>query len=251
MRAAPPPLDFPPLLSMRWEDLVYLHWDVDPDEVARLLPEGLEPDVIAGRAWVGLVPFLMAGIRLVAPGGRRVALPWSTFPETNVRTYVRGPDGGRGVLFHSLDVPRAAPTLVARVGFRLPYCHSSMALERRGDRLGALARRRWPRPDGGPLPSSRLRVDVGRELAASELDELDVALSARWALYTAAPGGGILRADVRHPAWTLHEAAVDVLEDTLVEAAGYRLGGRAPVHVRAAAPVDVLVSAPRRVPSPR
>lgn len=251
MRADPPPLDFAPLLSMRWEDLVYLHWDVDPDEVAGLLPAGLEPDVVAGRAWVGLVPFRMASIRVVAPGGRRLALPWSTFPETNVRTYVRGPDGGRGVLFHSLDVPRAAPTFVARVGFRLPYCHSSMLLERRGDRLGAVAHRRWPRLTGGSRPSSRLLVDVGREVPTGELDELDVALSARWALYTQAPGGAILKADVRHPAWTLHEASVHALEDGLVEAAGYRLQGRPPVHVRAAAPVDVLVSRPRRVTAGR
>ena len=91
---ADPPQHIPDaLLRMRWEQLAYLHWDVEPDEVARLLPEGLEPEVIEGRSWVGLVPFRLAGIRLVAPGTRSVVLPWSTFPETNVRTYVIGPDG--------------------------------------------------------------------------------------------------------------------------------------------------------------
>ena len=40
---------------------------------------------------VGLVPFVMDGIRVGAGGPR---LPASRFPETNVRTYVVGPDGG-------------------------------------------------------------------------------------------------------------------------------------------------------------
>ena len=40
---------------------------------------------------VGLVPFVIDGIRVGAGGPR---LPASRFPETNVRTYVVGPDGG-------------------------------------------------------------------------------------------------------------------------------------------------------------
>lgn len=243
-RADPPEHVPDALLRMRWEQLAYLHWDVEPDEVARLLPEGLEPEVIEGRSWVGLVPFRMAGIRLVAPGARSIILPWSTFPETNVRTYVIGPDGGRGVYFHSLDVPFIAPTAVARLGFRLPYCTSTMLLEQRGSQLGAFARRRWP----GPVSvTSRAIIDVGDAVAPRQVTALDVALSARWALYTERPGSGLLKLDVHHPAWTLREAQVIVLEDGLVEAAGYRLGARPPTHIRAADPVDVLVGRPYRV----
>ncbi len=232
------------LLTMRWEQLAALHWDVDPDEVARLLPEGLEPEVIEGRSWVGLIPFRMAGIRLAGPGQRSAPLPWSTFPETNVRTYVIGPDGGRGVYFHSLDVPFVAPTAVARLGFRLPYCTSAMRLARRGSQLGALAHRRWPSAEG---VSSRVIVDIGDPVPSSELTALDVALSAQWALYTERPGSGILKLDVHHPAWVLREAYVVALEDGLVGAAGYRLGDRPPTLVRATDPVDVLVGRPYRV----
>lgn len=233
------------LLHMRWEQLVYLHWDVDPDEVARLLPAGLTPEVIEGRSWVGLVPFRMAGIRLATPGARSLPLPWSTFAETNVRTYVIGPDGGRGVYFHSLDVPFVAPTAVARLGFRLPYCTSTMLLEQRGSRLGALAQRRWPRPSD--VVTSRVIVDIGDVVTPQQRTTLDVALSARWALYTERPVSGLLKLDVHHPQWVLREAEVMALEDGLVGAAGYRLGARPPSHVRAADPVDVLVGRPYRV----
>ena len=250
-RDAPTPSPTPPdddaarLLRMRWESLTYLHWDVAPEAVAALLPQGLTADVIDGRAWVGLVPFRMAGIRLGPIG---VPLPWSTFAETNVRTYVIGPDGGRGVYFHSLDIPALAPTAVARLGFRLPYCTSTMHISERGDRVGYLARRRWPTAEGrrGPA-SSRVVVRVGTALGAHELSALDVQLSAQWALYTTSPSGAVLKVDVRHAPWKLREASLEVLEDDLVTVAGYDLEGRGPVHVRHAEPVEVRTSAPRRV----
>lgn len=247
MTPEPPPLAFRPLLRMRWEELTYLHWEVEPSDLAALMPRGLEPDVVEGRAWVGLVPFQMAGIRLMLPRASSLPLPRSTFPETNVRTYVRGPDGGRGVYFHSLDVPYAAPTVVARLGFRLPYCTSRMRIARRGHRVGYLAHRRWPAPRTGREARSRVVVEVGEQLSDEQLGPLDVALPAQWALYTTDPSGGLLRVDVHHQAWRLHAAEVITLEDDLVAEAGYPDVGDSPVHVRWAQPVDVLVGAPRRV----
>lgn len=233
------------LLRMRWESLTYLHWDVDPASVQALLPQGLRPDIIQGRAWVGLIPFRMAGIRLAGSG---LPLPFSTFAETNVRTYVVGPDGGRGVYFHSLDVPALAPTLVARLGFRLPYCTSGMHISVRGERIGYLARRRFPPAQGRDgTASSRVIVRVGAPVPPEEVSELDVSLSAQWALYTASRSGTILKVDVRHEPWRLREASVELLEDELVTIAGYDLDGRAPVHVRHAEPVVVATGPPRRV----
>jgi hypothetical protein len=91
-----------PALRMRWEALTYLHWDLDPDVVAERLPADLEPDLHDCRAYVGLIPFRMARIGI---GPLGVPLPQGRFPETNVRTYVVGPDGGRGVYFQSSMSP--------------------------------------------------------------------------------------------------------------------------------------------------
>ena len=230
-----------PLLTMRWEALTYLHWDMDPARVAAQLPDGLVPDLHDGRAWVGLIPFRMAGIGL---GARGVPLPQGTFPETNVRTYVVGPDGGRGVYFHSLDITRLAPVAVARLGYRLPYAHASMAIGRRGDRLAYRAQRRWPAPAGA---TSHVIVEVGERVPVTQRTALDGFLADRWSLYVATPRGHLRRALVDHGPWPLRAAQVCHLDDELVAAAGYDLQGRAPVHVRYGGDVAVTVAPPRRV----
>lgn len=237
----PPAAVARPLLRMRWAELTYVHWAVPPEHVAALLPAGLEPDTFAGRAWVGLVPFHMRGIGLGRSGPR---LPSGTFPETNVRTYVVGPDGGRGVYFHSLDITALAPTAVARLGYRLPYCWSSMRVGRRGDRVAYLADRRWPDPRG---ERSHLVVEVGEPLGR-RATPLDHFLSARWSLYAAGPRGAILRAHVHHDAWPLRSARVLAIRDGFLAASGYgHLDVSAPDHVLFGGEVDVTVGPPRRV----
>jgi uncharacterized protein len=234
-----------PLLTMRWDAVSYVHWAVDPERVAAVLPRCLEPDVHDGTAWVGLVPFQMAAIGLHVGGRGPLRLPAGRFPETNVRTYVVGPDGGRGVYFHSLDITRAAPTVVARLGYRLPYAWSRMRLGRRGAQLAYRSQRRWPGPAGA---SAHVRVEVGLPVPPEEVTALDRFLTARWSLYVDSPGGTILRAHVEHPPWPLRAARLLHLRDDLVRLAGYgELARRPPDHVRYGGDVPVRVGPPRRV----
>ena len=110
--------------------LTFLHWRYPPETVQALLPDGLEVETFDGVAWVGLIPFLMDRVRprWLPP------VPWlSRFPETNVRTYVRGPDGRTGIWFFSLDAARLPAVLAARVGFGLPYYWSEMSVRAMGD----------------------------------------------------------------------------------------------------------------------
>src|SRR5262245_34843152 len=114
-----------PVMMQHWRRLAFLHWRYPPDVVQALLPEGLRVETFDGDAWVGLIPFLMAGVRLP----RVPALPWlSRFAETNVRTYVTGPDGRSGIWFFSLDAARAPAVLAGRVGYGLPYEWSAMTV---------------------------------------------------------------------------------------------------------------------------
>ena len=106
---APEPIERPVMLQ-RWDDLTFLHWPYAPETVAQLLPPGLQVDTIDGAAWVGVVPFRLT---IRAPG--MPAVPWAgRFAEVNVRTYVRGPDGRRGIWFLSLDAARLGGVLLAR-----------------------------------------------------------------------------------------------------------------------------------------
>jgi uncharacterized protein YqjF (DUF2071 family) len=145
------------------------------------------------------------------------ALPWFTnFAETNVRTYVRGPDGREALWFFSLDAARLEPVLVARSTYSLPYMWSAMTVERDGPTVRYRSRRRWP----GPTPAAaEITVDVGDPLAPAELGELDHYLTARWQLYTTL-GPVLARSTVEHEPWPLHRAVVRELDSNLVTAAG-------------------------------
>jgi uncharacterized protein YqjF (DUF2071 family) len=200
-----------PVMIHRWETLTFLHHPVEPEALQRLLPEGLEVDAFDGRAWIGLVPFAMK-IRLPS----MPFLHWLTvFPETNVRTYVRGRDGRRGIWFFSLDVPRLAAVAATRNTYRLPYCWARMRLRRTGSEVSYRSMRRWP---AGSARSSVV-VEVGEALAPDEATELEHFLTARWGLYTQLPRG-IAFAPVEHQRWPLRRARLTDLRETMIEAAG-------------------------------
>jgi len=193
----------------RWDCLTFLHWPYDPAVVQALLPDGLTAETYDGRAWVGLVPFRMT-VRL--PG--LPALPWaSRFPETNVRTYVRGPDGTTGVWFFSLDAARLGAVVVARQVLDLPYVWSRMRVGRRGDVVRYRSRRRWP--DRGR--TTDVEVEVGEVI--EEASDFECYLTARFHLWTV-HNGPPRRMPAHHDRWPLRRAVVIRLDDQLVEAAG-------------------------------
>ena len=108
----------PPVMYQRWEELLFLHWAVEPGQVQRDLPDGLTVDTFKGAAWIGVVPFQMRRVRpRFLP-----SVPWfSNFPELNLRTYVVDSRGRPGVWFYSLDTPQPLANWIARRIFHLNY----------------------------------------------------------------------------------------------------------------------------------
>lgn len=222
-------------MFQEWRDLAYIHWRYDPAEVQRLLPTGLDVDVFDGSAWVGLIPFSMRGITLP----HLPAIPYfGSFPEINVRTYVRR-NGVPGVWFFSLDINRLLPALVARTTYRLPYCWGSASNHVHGRLLTSQLERRWP-------SNARARIGVGTGPRIERPDELAVFLSARWGLYSRGTFGGLMYAPVDHEPWPLHHADLVSIEQNVIEAAGLP-GSSGEPHVMFSPGVSVRIGRPRRV----
>jgi uncharacterized protein YqjF (DUF2071 family) len=202
-----------PIMIHHWRLLTFVHWRYPAEVVQELLPPGLEIQTFDGSAWVGLVPFLMRGVR--APGVPPA--PWlSQFPETNLRTYVLGPDGRRGIWFFSLDAARLPAVVAARTTYGLPYFWSDMAVRASGREILYWSRRRWPGPAGTTCDA---RVEVGRPYDEADLGDLDHFLTARHRLYSVLLGR-LVCAEAEHGPWPLYQARLHSLDQTLTSAAG-------------------------------
>lgn len=222
------------VMHMRWLNLAFLHWPFEPDQVQRHLPDDVTVDTFDGQAWVGLVPFQM---EVQLPGGIPIPREGS-FPETNVRTYVRGPDGTPGVWFHSLEAGRFSATAVARATYGLPYCWADMSAEESGGQWRYRSQRKWPGPKG-----ARCNVDVVPAEPIAEHSDFDRFLTARWGLFSSF-FGRTLYAPITHEPWPLQRGFVCELDDDLMRAAGYQVEGDPLVHWTSG--VDVRIGRPRR-----
>jgi uncharacterized protein len=233
----PPSRHARPLLTQSWLDLAFLHWTVDPAEVAPMLPPGTVPDLLDGVTHVGLVAFRMHRIGwLRLPG-----IPYlGTFPETNVRLYSVDRRGQRGVVFRSLDASRLLPVIVGRAGFRLPYVWSRMSVERQADTLTYTSRRRWPGPRGA---HSRIRIRIGERI--DEPGALEHFVTARWGMHTSIFGRPVYLPN-SHPRWPLHRAELLECTEDLVASAGLPAPSGPPVSVLYSPGVPVRFGGPAR-----
>jgi uncharacterized protein YqjF (DUF2071 family) len=221
----------------RWDQLAFLHWPYQPELVQRLLPSGLTVETFEGRAWVGLVPFVME-----VRSSRGRVIPWPfRFPETNVRTYVTGPEGEPGVWFLSLDASRLGAVPFARSTYRVRYFWSKMSFDRKGDSITYAARRRWP---GNAGAVSETTIDIGSPYSPDELTPFDHYLTARWSMY-GTWGGTLLLARARHEPWPLRRAHA-TWRDEFISAAGLPDPTGEPV-VHWSAGVDVEIGYPRQL----
>lgn len=204
--AAPFPVKRP-LMFQGWYGLTFLHWRYAPETIRPLVPAALQVDVCDGSAWVGMTPFLLAGLR--PPG--LPALPWiSRFPEMNIRTYVRGPDGERGIWFFSLEAARFAAVAGARISYGLPYRWARMRVRQTAGGTEYTSRRRFG------AGHASIKVQPGARLSPSELERF---LTARYRLYTKL-AGRLAFAQVEHEPWPLHSAAIIHLEQDVIQNSG-------------------------------
>jgi uncharacterized protein YqjF (DUF2071 family) len=221
-----------PVLRQTWSAVAFLHWRFDRTALLPLVPDAVDVAEADGSAWVSMVLFLTTGSRPPIPG----APPLPPFAETNLRTYLRTPDGREAIWFLSVE---AASTLTSAGGnlvYGVPYHRADASVE--------------VAPSSVRYRSTRVAEPVGHDIevatrahfTSDERTELDDWLTGRWrALST--NGGVPLETMVEHEPWTLRHASVERLEENVLASVGLTRP-EAPDVVHTADDVEVRLGPP-------
>jgi uncharacterized protein YqjF (DUF2071 family) len=207
------------------------------EQLRPLVPSDLEIDTFQGKAYVGLIPFTVSGVRATLTP----SLPFlSSFHEVNVRTYVHYRGKDPGVWFFSLDASSSIAVAAARAAYHLNYLAAEIdftVLEERPPLIDFHSRRTAdPSPANCHIryaPSS----GIVRQAAPGTLDHF---LAERYVLY-ARSAERLYRARVHHSPYPLQDAEIHALEETLVWAAGLKRPEAIPIrHYSAGVQVEVF-----------
>ena len=234
-----------PVMYQNWHHLLFLHWEVSPADLQTMLPPGLTVDLHDGKAWVGLIPFTLSGVRPVM----MPPLPGvSTFHEVNVRTYVRARNGDPGVWFFSLDASSSIAVEAARLAYKLPYFKATIEFAAKGEALPLVdftSHREDPR---GAMPAhAHIRYQpVEGPARAAAPGTIEHFLIERYVLYAQDSEHQLWRARVEHPPYLIQRAEVTELDETLVWASGVRRPDDVPLR-HYAREVNVAIHLPERV----
>jgi len=195
----------PWVMAQTWHEVLFAHWPVPAEALQALIPAPLEMETYRGKAWIGVVPFRMTGVR---PRSFPAVPGLSAFPELNVRSYVRL-DDKPGVFFFSLDAGNRVAVELARRWFHLPYFHARMSLGAAGEWVRYASRRvHRGEPPAEFLGRFRPTGEVFRAISGT----LEHWLTERYCLYAADSERRIYRGEIHHRPWPLQaaEAAIEV-----------------------------------------
>jgi uncharacterized protein len=227
----------PWIMKQEWHDLLFAHWTVPVEAMRPLIPRGLEIDTFEGQAWLGVVPFRMAGVRM---RGTPAIPGFSRFPELNVRTYVAR-DGKPGVWFFSLDAANAVAVWGARTFFHLPYFFAAMGCAEDAGWIRYESQRKDHRCSSASL---RARYRATGEIFHAQPGSIEHFLAERYCLYTADGKGRIIRCEIHHPPWPLQLAEAEMEENTMAVAAAITVADLKPKLLHFSRRQDVVVWAP-------
>ncbi len=232
----------PTVMYQRWEELLFLHWPVEPQVVAKVLPPGLGVDTYKGKAWLGVVPFSMRGVR---PRFLPAVPGLSSFPELNLRTYVVDELGRPGVWFYSLDTPKHLPNWIARTFFHLNYRFARIQVEDKG---GSRSYRSelWMGSDWD-VPQEYEWERIGEPFTA-EAGSLDFFLAERYRLFAYNEAKAqLLTGQVHHQAYPLQQVNLKRYSKRIFTLNGLSKPDSLPVSLLASSGVNVQISPMIRV----
>ena len=219
-----------------WTDLLFAHWQVDPDSLNQYIPDSLEIDSYDNSAWIGVVPFRMENVsHRYLPD-----LPYlSKFPELNLRTYVRYEDKP-GVWFFSLDAANLVAVKSARSLFHLPYKHAKIELTKHEDKYSFNSKRL----EGDCLFNAHYQPVS--EPYSAETGTLEHWLTERYCLYAESPDKTIYRTEVHHAQWSLEKADAEIRTNQLADNFDFELPGQ-PVITHFSKKIEVIAWSPEKI----
>jgi hypothetical protein len=201
-----------PVLTMTAEDVCFLHWPVDPDDLRPRLPTPLDLSLFEGRAWLSVVAFRATGLR---PRGVPERFGRS-FSELRLQTYVWH-RGTPGRYLFSVDAGDRLVSHLFRLTSRMPYVAADGKIERDGEQVHLRSRR-----DQIGVPPAAFEAtvsvddDAGSVLNGRDRDD--------WFLghhrVFGAAGGTLWALDVDRETPSLRPATATVRTNTLFGAAG-------------------------------
>lgn len=232
-------------MAMTWRDLLFAHWEVPVEKLRAALPKALPLDLFEGRAFVGVVPFRMTGIR----GRFMPPVPGHhAFPELNVRTYV-SINNKPGVYFFSLDATNPLAIATARATFSLNYLRARITTAREGDTVSYACERTDRR---APAASLRCSYTAAGDEFVAQAGSLEHWLTERYSLYTVSRmgrGGSVGMGEIHHPPWPLRPAGASFETLDMTRLLGFELEGP-PASLLMADRIDVPAWLPTRVRAP-
>lgn len=178
-----------------WNRLIFLHWQVDLDELQKHVPEKLEIDLFDGKPWVSLVAFTMEQTR---PRNLPAVKFISDFDEINIRTYVKC-NNKTGVYFLSIEAGKSLSCKTARVVSGLPYRFSKM------NRIGGC----YKSENSQRGDSFEVDYTIGKE--ARQKSPLDVWLTERYAVFDY-HHPSMIEFEVLHPEWPIQQVEIHNLK---------------------------------------
>lgn len=188
-------------LTARWEYLVMANYEVNPDALRPMLPEGVELDTFEGKHLVSLVGFMFLRTKVLG-----LPVPFHRdFEEVNLRFYVRRLEGNtwkRGVVFVKEIVPKWAIAWVANTIYGEPYVRHTMRHCIVQDQALHVDYE-WK------VANDWYRIGVEADSVVEEIPPSsaeEFILEHYWG-YTDRRGNGTQEYGVEHPRWLVHRVA--------------------------------------------
>lgn len=177
-----------------WNNAIFLHWQVELQELQKFVPEELEIDLFEGKPWVSVVAFTMEKIR---PKNLPSFKPISNFDEINIRTYIKS-GHKTGVYFLSIEGGTSLSCTIAKKMSELPYRYSE--IERTTNKFKS----------SNNKFNDKLHMEfvIGKEI--KEKTALDIWLTERYALFQDTEKS-INKFEIHHLEWIINELALSKL----------------------------------------